>query len=77
MPFEYRKWAAMIDDDLVLRAKAFVNSVEAGAPAASIEASPARPRASERVLASDLRRLFSSASGEKLTSSEPVAGVSL
>jgi ketosteroid isomerase-like protein len=38
MPFEYRKWAAMIDDDLVLRAKAFVNSVEAGAPAASIEA---------------------------------------
>jgi hypothetical protein len=46
MPFEYRKWAAMIDDDLVLRAKAFVNSVEAEAPAASTEASPARPRAS-------------------------------
>ena len=38
MPFEYRKWAAMIDDDLVLRAKAFVSSVEAGAPPASIEA---------------------------------------
>lgn len=38
MPFECRKWAAMIDDDLVLRAKAFVNSVEAGAPAASTEA---------------------------------------
>jgi len=38
MPFERRKWAAMIDDDLVLRAKAFVNSVEAGVPPASIEA---------------------------------------
>jgi len=46
MPFEYWKWAAMIDDDLVLRAKAFVNSVEAGAPPASIEAFlPSRHRA--------------------------------
>ena len=39
MPFEYRKWAVMIDDYLFLRAKAFVNSVEAGVPPASIEAS--------------------------------------
>ena len=38
MPFEDRKWTAMIDDDLVLRAKAFVNSVEAGEPPAAIEA---------------------------------------
>src|SRR5262245_39439403 len=38
MPFEHRKWAEMIDDDLVLRAKAFVNSVEAGVPPAAIEA---------------------------------------
>lgn len=38
MPERYREWAAMIDEDLIYRAKAFIAAVAGGAPPAAIEA---------------------------------------